>query len=246
MSRTLDATRKSGGARWAPVIALCALLVTTYVVAGVATANPSSHTIVVKPNGHDDTADLQGAFNTCTSHGWTCTIQLVKGTYYTGQIAVYGFQGSFVGAGQGATIVQGLPNLPSPTADPFWAGLPGGGNPWPVMFTFVNGAFSISGMTVTDTNMYPTLGWDWPGIGTVTALWSWITITGTQAYVSIDHVTGIGAAGDQAIPFGTPDSFNSVTGINFEGMLLPSTWSDPYVDQIPLAGTFVMTNSLLV
>jgi Periplasmic copper-binding protein (NosD) len=213
---------------------------------GPSTAGMGAHTIVVKPNGRDDTANLQAAFNTCTSHDWTCTIQLVKGTYYTDQIAVSGFQGSFVGAGQGATIVQGLANLPSPTADPFWAGLPGGGNPWPVLFTFVNGAFSISEMTVTDTYMYPTQGWDYPGIGTVTALWSWITITGTQAYVSIDHVTGIGAAGDQTIPVGTPDSFNSVTGINFEGMLLPSTWSNPYADQIPLAGMFVMTNSLLV
>jgi hypothetical protein len=208
--------------------------------------------ITVYPNGYDDTANLQAAFNSCVSYGPGCTVQLVKGTYYIGQIAVFGFQGKFVGAGQGLTTLQGLPNLPSPNplyntgSTPFWAGLPGPSNPWPVLFTFVNGAFSISSMTVTDTNMYPTLGWDYPGIGTVTALWSWITITGTQAYVSIDHVTGIGAAGDQTIPAGTPDSFNSVTGINFEGMLLPPTWSNPYADQIPLAGMFVMTNSLLV
>ena len=213
---------------------------------GPAMASGSSHTIIVKPNGADDTANIQAAFNSCTSHDWTCTIQLVKGTYHTSQIAVTGFRGSFAGAGQGSTIIQGLPNLASPVADPFWAALPGPGNPWPVMFTFVNGAFSISDMTITDTNFYPTLGWDYPGVGTVTALWSWITITGTQAYVSLDHLTAVGGAGDQTIPAGNPDSFNSVNGVTFEGMLLPSTWSDPNVDQIPLTGTFTMTNSVLI
>jgi hypothetical protein len=34
------------------------------------------------------------------------TVQLVAGTYYVGQIAVFGFQGSFVGMGQGVTNIQ--------------------------------------------------------------------------------------------------------------------------------------------
>jgi len=185
--------------------------------------NSASHTIIVLPSGHDDTANIQGAFNTCTGHQWTCTIELVKGTYHTAQIAVVGFQGSFVGAGQGSTIVVGDPGLASPTADPFWSALPGPANPWPAMFTFVNGAFSISGMTISDTNFYPTLGWNYPGVGTVTALWSWVLITGTQAYVSMYQVAGIGGPGDQG-PFpGSSISYNNIVGMAFQGMLLPTS-----------------------
>lgn len=209
-------------------------------------AGSHHHTIVVYPNGHDDTANLQTAFSTCTSQGWTCTVQLVRGTYYTEQLAVFGFHGTFVGAGQGSTIVQGLPNLASPTATPFWAAPPGPSNPWPVLFTFVNGTFAISDMTVMDTNMYPTQGWEDPGVGTVTALWSWITVTGTVANLSVDHLTAIGGAGDQTIPVGNPDSFNSLYGITFEGLLLPATWTDPNADQVPLTGMFAMTSSVLI
>ena len=203
------------------------------------------HTIMVLPNGVDDTSDIQAAFNSCVGYGPGCTVQLVKGTYYTSQIVVTGFQGSFVGAGQGSTMILGNPSLASPTADPFWSALPGPGNPWPAMFTFVNGAFSISAMTISDTNYYPTLGWDWPGFGTVTALWSWVLITGTQAYVSINHLTAIGGPGDQGPYPGNPDSFNNINGITFEGMLLPSGWSDPYADQIPLSGSFSLVSSSL-
>jgi len=207
-------------------------------------ANAWGHTIVVKPNGSDDTADLQAAFNTCTSHGWTCTIQLVKGTYYTAQIAVYGFQGSFVGAGQGQTIIQGLPNLPSPAAvydtstSPFWAGAPtgaSGSNPWPELFTFVNGAFGISGMTVTDTYLNPTVGWNDLGYS-FTALWASILITGEQANVAINHVTIVGGPGDYG-------GFDNSGGIFFGGEFLPAGWTNPTA-YIPLAGSFSMTDSL--
>jgi len=208
-------------------------------------ANGGHHTIVVLPTGSDDTARIQAAFNTCTSHGWTCTIQLVKGTYHTSQIAVTGFQGSFVGAGQGSTVVLGNPNLASPTADPFWSALPGPENPWPAIFTFVNGNFWMSGMTISDTHFYPTMGWDWPGVGTVTALWSWVLITGTQAYVSISHLTAIGGSGDQGPYPGNSDTFNNINGITFEGMLLPNGYEDVYADQIPLSGSFSLTSSTL-
>jgi hypothetical protein len=119
-----------------------------------------SNTYVVKPNGHDDTSDIQAAFNTCGSSPG-CTVQLVAGTYYIGQIAVFGFQGRFVGMGQGVTSIQALPNLPSPNPSydtdtvPFWAALPTPAsvpmaNPWPALFTFVNGAFVISGMSINE------------------------------------------------------------------------------------------------
>jgi len=212
---------------------------------GLVTANASSHTIVVKPNGIDDTADLQAAFNTCTSHGWTCTIQLVKGTYNTGQITVYGFQGSFAGAGQGMSVIQALPNLGSPTADPFWAAAPGPANPWPDLFTFVNGAFRVSQMTVADTYYNPVPnGWDYFGTPQ-TYLWADIMVTGEQANAAFDHFALVTGPGTFNIGIGNPSSFDSSGGLVYEGMLLPTGWLNAFGDQIPLSGTFSVTNCYL-
>jgi hypothetical protein len=216
----------------------------------------AGHVYVVKPNGHDDTADLQAAFNACVSSGGPCTVQLVKGTYYTSQITVFGFQGIFAGMGQGVTKILALPNLPDPGAayntplSPFWAGMPGAANPWPDLFTFVNGAFGISGMTITEPYANPLVapGWQYPaayGDTTFTALYAVIFVTGESANAAISHVTVNGGAGGIAIPAGTPSTFNLEGSIVYQGMLLPSGWTDPFLDQIPLSGAFSLTNSVL-
>jgi len=230
---------------------------------GSLVAFAKSNTYVVKPNGVDDTADIQAAFNACGSTPG-CTVQLVAGTYYVGQIAVLGFQGRFVGMGQGATNIQALPNLPSPNLAydtdtvPFWAALPtpasvSGANPWPALFTFVNGAFVISGMTIsepytattcTTATPCPTLGWDdavEQGSNPDTALLAAIVITGETQSVTIDHLTVIA----------TPA--NLVAAIFDIGLLLPENWQKcvtgspcALTDRIPLTGTFWLTNSLII
>jgi parallel beta-helix repeat protein len=202
----------------------------------------SSPTYIVWPNGKNDTADIQAAFNGAVAHGPGCTIQLEKGTYYIAQIYVYGFQGSFVGMGQGLTTIQALPNLPSPNPEyntnstPFWAELPGPKNPWPALFTFWNGSFGISGMTLTDPYTAPTQGWNYLGTN-YTSLVDVIEITGLQASATIDHVTVLGASGDAQ---GT----NMLNGINYEGSFLPQGWTNALADVIPLSGTFSATNSV--
>ncbi len=201
----------------------------------------SHHTIVVLPNGVDDTADIQAAFNACVSFGPGCTVQLEKGTYYTAQITVYGFRGSFVGMGQGVTTIQALPNLPSPTANPFWTALPGPANPWPALFTFENGAYRISGMTITEPYYYAVSpGWNatcCDGLASETNLFDAFELTGVQAFATVDHVTVLGAPGDFA---GT----NMGTGINYEGTVLPQGWTNSLTDDIPISGTFSVTNSV--
>jgi hypothetical protein len=205
-------------------VIICVVLASTQTV-------HASNTYIVKPNGHDDTASIQAALNMCTTGGPSCTVQLVKGTYYIAQITVYGFEGSFVGMGQGVTIIQALQNLPSPTASPFWTGMPGSSDLWPVLFTFVNGAFSISKMTITDQYERPTQGYLIEG-ATHTALFSAILVTGVQeASASIDHVTVIGTVGDA---YGT----NNYNGIVYGGDWLPS----PGLSLI--SGTFSVTNSV--
>jgi hypothetical protein len=204
-----------------------------------------AHTITVSPNGINDTINIQDAFNACVTYGQGCTVQLEKGTYYIAQITVYGFEGSFVGMGQGVTIIQALPNLPSPapaynTAKiPFWAGLPGPTNPWPQLFTFVGGSISISGMTITDPYTNPTQGWlEYPSATPYTALVAAIDITGEkQASASVDHVTVIGASGDE-------EGTNMFNGIVYGGTLLPPVWTNALSDIILISGTFSMTNSL--
>ena len=218
-------TPNKGGKSLGAALLVVAISLAMLMMAGVAPASASyrgttsavtpvaNHiTIVVYPNGHNDTANLQLAFNACVAFGPWCTVRLVQGTYHIAQISVYGFEGSFLGAGQGVTVIRGLPNLPSPAAayntssTPFWAGLPGPKNPWPELLTFVNGTFRISGMTVADTFPNPTLGWNYLGVN-YTALWASIGITGEKANVAIDHVTMIGGPGDYGIaPFLFNDS----------------------------------------
>ena len=228
----------------------------------------SSHTIVVKPSGDTtgakDTVAIQAALNACTKGDPQCTVQLVKGTYtISSQITVYGFQGSFIGAGQGQTNIIALGNMPSPNPEydipctgfpncnpsstgtsggvSFWAGLPGPSNPWPDLFTFVGGLITISGMTITDTSPTPTQGWYLPvashGGSYQTALEGWIEITGVRAAATIDHLTIIGGAGDAA-------GWNSLYAIEIAGWLLPSGWTDPVGDSIQLTGAFAVTDSI--
>jgi len=240
-------------------IFLIAILVLS---SGSMVAFAKNNTHVVKPNGVDDTADIQAAFNACGSAPG-CTVQLVAGNYYVGQVAVIGFQGRFVGMGQGVTSIQALPNLPPPNptyntdTEPFWAALPTpagvlNANPWPDLFTFVNGAFVMSGMTISEpyTNLdattctavtpCPTVGYDDAiegGPSTDTALLAAIIITGETESVTIDHVTVT-----------APTTTNMNQGILDWGLLLPTGWvaGGSLVDEIPLTGTFSLTNSLLV
>jgi parallel beta-helix repeat protein len=233
----------SATARAAPTVSLTA-------ASSVAVANARfsqnwarSHTIVVQPNGHDDTTDIQRAFNACVSYGPGCTVALVKGTYHTAQIAVAGFQGSFVGAGQGVTVVQALPNLPLPSTTPFWAAMPGSNNPWPALLAFVGGTTAISQMTIVEPYTNPTQGnWTEPPApnvlgGNYTALWGGVVITGNAASADVDHVSVFGATGDAS-------GFNMLFGIGYTGVLLPKAWTNPYSNRIPLTGAFTVTGSL--
>ena len=74
---------------------------------GTMVAYAKSNTMVVKPTGGDDTASIQGALNSCASPNPPCTVQLTAGTYtISSQIVVTGFQGRFVGMGQGQTKIE--------------------------------------------------------------------------------------------------------------------------------------------
>ena len=204
-----------------------------------------SHTIVVKPSGDTsgatDTAAIQAALNKCTTGDPQCTVQLLSGTYYiSSQIAVIGFHGNFVGMGQGKTTIEALGNMPGTTVTPYWAQFPPS-NHWPSLFTFVNGSFTMAGMTITDTSPTPTKGWtDITGGCSeepCTALTEAIKVSGLKAFASFDHITIVGAAGDYG-------GYNIAEGIHIEGLELPVGWTNPEADTHMLTGTFSITNSV--
>jgi len=249
-------------------IFLIAILV---ISSGSMVAFAKNNTYVVIPSGDKtgatDTIAIQTALNKCTGGIPDCTVQLLSGTYYiSSQITVYGFQGSFVGAGQGQTNIIALGGMPSPNPAynipcvgyptcttttgaaggvPYWAGLPGPSNPWPVLFTFEGGSIAISGMTITDTSPTPILpGWYLPAIEGnglfYTLLYAYIDITGLRASATIDHVSLVGGASSCPVCYG----YNNGNGITFTSSRLPSTWTNPDADLIQLQGTFSVTNSV--
>jgi hypothetical protein len=231
----------------------------------------SGHTIVVKPSGDTtgakDTAAIQAALNRCTGGDPRCTVQLLSGTYYVNsQINVYGFQGSFVGAGEGQTTIEVPPtvtlppeaaqyNIQTATA-PYWATPPSTSNPWPNIFTFVGGSFSISGMTIEDLNPTPvTSYWCFPCQGPSTSLEAAIQITGQpspfspipQVSATVNQVQVVGAS----LPAATypPTSWGILNAIQYGGFLLPSptptglTTTTVFTDIVPISGTFSVTDS---
>ena len=61
---------------------------------------------VVLPNGVDDTASLQCAFDLAVASGRATLIKLLPGTYHTRQVVVTGFRGRLAGSGRALTTVR--------------------------------------------------------------------------------------------------------------------------------------------
>ncbi len=183
------------------------------------TYDVGAHRFTVAPTGIDDTANIQAAFDGCAADGSRCTVQLTSGAFFTAQIVVHNFQGDFLGMGQGVTTVLALPNLPVTKDAPFNLHLPSADNPWPNLFTFFDGTYSISGITFVEPYAKPMQGYrtfDTPGI--ISALNAFISVTGLKAVVTVNHVTMIGAPGDFSLF--SPVRFNAVQGIFPQALLL--------------------------
>jgi parallel beta-helix repeat protein len=105
-------------------------------------------------------------------------------------------------------------------------------------------------MTLVDTYFNPVPnGWNNFGYDT-TYLWADILVTGEQANAAFDHFGLITGPGTFNIGIGSPSSFDSSGGLVYEGMLLPASWQSQgypsaFTDQIPVSGTFSVTNCYL-
>jgi hypothetical protein len=186
----------------------------------------------VLPTGTDDTANLQCAFDAAVDAGPGSEVRLLAGAYHTGQIVVNEFHGSFCGAGADETEVFNLPNLPVGPGD--WnLSLPSAENPWPDLFIFLGGDFSISELALRITGDEPTQEWWIFGWGPFYELGCAIVITGSEAHPEISHVL---VEGD--VKEGSFFGYNLGNGIYFEGI---AEWLGQPAP--PISGSFTVHHS---
>jgi hypothetical protein len=193
----------------------------------------------VLPTGTDDTANLQCAFDQAVTVPGS-TVLLAGGTYYTGQVAVSGFVGTFRGIGMNHTIVKTLDRTLYVTYTDFFLNPPtpeSGSNPWPSILAFVGGDIVISDLSFYTTENSWTTGWTWTGLGlTVYELAQAFVVVGpvvsgqnyTEANAEVYRVRVEGLPRD-----GTLYGYNVITGIYYEGF-----FGAPYGQTLPLSGKF--------
>jgi hypothetical protein len=154
---------------------ICLALATLAValsVAGSAAAqcNPdhvsvAGRSITVSPTGLDDTANLRCALELGAGTGPGVEVKLEAGTYYTEQLVIADFRGTFEGAGREATVLR-TPEYPLPVYNPCDAGAgvvecfldspPSAVNPYPSLVTVITSDVTISDMSIRVVGEYGT------------------------------------------------------------------------------------------
>lgn len=186
-------------------------------------------TISVLPTGVDDTQNLRCAFNSAVAAGEGKTVRLEEGTYYTRQIVVKNFSGTFTGAGADRSVLTNLPNLYVTPVNMYF-NAPSANNPWPSLVAFVGGNFQVSDLGIHITGTTPTTGWTIFGLPTLYWMAHGFVVLGTRANAVFSHVD---VEGEYA-PSATAD-FNLGNGIFFEG----------FIGEVspPISGSFVLLDS---
>lgn len=214
--------------------ALVALILLTSAVLPISAWGAGYTVYVPSPNGVNDTANLQGALDSCVAYGRGCTVQLAAGTYLTKQLVTYNFRGTFEGKGKDRTIIEALPELEAisyscqpNTTDCIW----------PSLIIFVDGDIRVSDMAVRITAVPATKPYnigDW----TLTALIDAIRFMGqyrTNATLESVAISGMEDNSDTSFW-----GFNLANGVTFAGEL-PRSPVD--LDYYFLSGTLAVSNS---
>ena len=176
------------------VLLSAGLLAFSMAVPGAVMAAPGHYYLVSKPNGTDDTANIQAGLDWCAAHGPDCTVQLRAGTYKTSQLVEDDFQGTLMGAGEYRTTIQALQGLTGT----------------PNLITFEDGNIEISDLTISEP---------W-GNGTATSglattyLWSAVCFEGSPAELSVDRVSITGATDPTS---GSQLGYNLEDGVEYWG-----------------------------
>jgi hypothetical protein len=101
------------------VVGLCIILAFPALVdaSSLVIYDSATKTVTVAPTGVDDTANIQAAFNWAVLQGAGATVQLTEGNFYTNDVVVKDFDGTFKGAGEHSTVIDTLRGI-NPDADP--------------------------------------------------------------------------------------------------------------------------------
>src|SRR5271166_2880931 len=125
-----------------------------------ATVWAGSHMVnVPPPNGVNDTANLQGALDTCVAYGKDCTVQLAAGKYLTSQLVAYNFHGTFKGKGKDKTIIEALPELDVTPEDSVLCKPNTTDCLWPTLIMFVDGDIHVSDLAINVPSVPATKPW---------------------------------------------------------------------------------------
>jgi len=219
-------------------VALFAVVLAGGLVASAQSPNANSRgkeckrgaVFTVLPNGVDDTANLQQAFDNAVAAGRGATVRLIAGTYHTRQIVATNFQGAFRGAGAEQTVLTNLPNLPVLPNFNF-SNPPSAANPWPVLVAFVGGDFQVSDLGIRITGATPTTGWSVPGAPTTQELSGGLYVLGTRANAILSRICVEGEPAQN-----TYYGYNLTNGIYFEGCIGEWPWA-------PISGSFIVRDS---
>jgi hypothetical protein len=160
-------------------------------------SSAATHTFVVSPSGRNDTAHIQAAFNAAIKAGAGSTVQLTAGHFYTNNIFVRNFDGTFKGAGEGRTVIDTLRGNPKTPDAPGVSVLPDACS-WPSLFVFKGGDIRASDMSFDITAPSPAESWNvwWNGGAAGDYLGDIVVVTGNVVSSDFEHVAFIVGAGN--------------------------------------------------
>lgn len=217
------------------VVLVATLAWTTPAVSAETACNPdfvsrNGELIRVMPTGVDDSINIQCAFDMAVATGPEMDVRLTEGTFYISQIVVNDFHGSFSGAGAEKTLLYNVPNMYVTPVD-FYLEPPSAANPWPSLFSFIDGEYQIHDLGILITTGTPTTPWTIWGLDPPkTGLMLGIGILGTHADVVIRDIVMKGEL-DLNNPY-WPWEFNLFNGVYM--------WN---WDNAPISGSLLIERS---
>jgi hypothetical protein len=199
-----------------PLLSLATVCCTALSSAALAQADIYVEAI---PGSLDDTARIEAALDACSLPAPACTVRLGPGTFRVGLIVAEEFNGRFVGAGMGATVIEAMPNIPASFSllEPY-----GKSNRLPNLVGFLGGTFTVADMSIQANEYHPMQGYQFlPGLPTTYFLNALLTMSqkpgGTPPRARVERVELSGADGDAGAFYGKP--LPSGMGVNLNAAL---------------------------
>jgi len=189
--------------------------------------------VFVTPSGGDDTFALQSAFDACIAIGPGCTVRLGAGTFRTRQLVIEDFDGTFVGAGMDATVLEPAGTLDVNANENVLAELPSPENPWPFLLLFIDADMTMRDLGFRVTEPVVTSTWHIRGMD-INVLATLVMISGDRSRVDVERIAMDSGEG-------TFFGVNVINGLYFQGVL-PGP-SGGFGDRPPLSGVFTVKDS---